>query len=107
MRTKTKLQSENKQTTRYIVKCPHCGWEYLLGEILYPNNVVGQPKNIIRDVNGHILYEEYLDGGETETSETYTCDHCSVPFVVDFKIDCEANKQEDLLDFSVQTTQLF
>ena len=30
------------------IKCPHCGREYLPGEIFMPKSFLGQPKNVIK-----------------------------------------------------------
>lgn len=53
-----KEENSLKLQPRTIIKCPHCGAEYLPGEVLYSDNVVGNPKNVIRDALGHIIYED-------------------------------------------------
>ena len=50
---KVKLQPKK------VITCPHCKWQYLPGEILYGDNVVGVPTQIVRDALGHVIYEEY------------------------------------------------
>lgn len=67
-----------------IIKCPNCGCEYLLGEILYPNLVLGQPKNIIKNEKGKI---EYWEDNDLSLSESYVCDNCNTPFIVNLKLD--------------------
>ena len=62
-----------------VIKCPHCGYEYLPAEIFYPNRFFGNPTNIIRDNDGKILN---FDGDSLDIYETYTCDKCNEPFKV-------------------------
>lgn len=62
------------------IKCPHCGTEYLPGEIYIPNYFVGQPTDIIKDEKGAVLG---FEGSDMETSEQYTCDLCGQTFRVD------------------------
>jgi len=38
-----------------IIECPHCGREYLPAEIFVPHPFFGRPRDIVRDVYGHIL----------------------------------------------------
>lgn len=91
---------------RTIIKCPHCGWEYLPGEVLYPRSVLGQPNNIIRDGLGHIIYEDYREGEEPEATEEYTCDNCNKPFVVEVSLNVKATEQVEELDFSEEYVSL-
>jgi len=96
-----------KQQARRVIVCPHCGYEYLPGEIFYPNNVVGQPTNIIRDTLGKILYEEYLEGKEPLAEEQYCCDNCGRPFVVEVDAHYKVREEIEELDFSNTTATLF
>ena len=40
------------------VKCPHCGYEHELSEILMPGDLIGRPETVIRDALGKIIYVE-------------------------------------------------
>ena len=40
-----------------VIKCPHCGCEYLPAEVFYPKYLLGKPFNIIRDEEGTILMQ--------------------------------------------------
>jgi DNA-directed RNA polymerase subunit RPC12/RpoP len=62
-----------------IIKCPTCGYEYLPAEIFMPNEFLGKPKNIVKDVYGKILGYEGIKMNDTET---YKCDSCNTTFEV-------------------------
>ena len=66
-----------------VIKCPHCGYEYLPSEIYYPEEYFGKPKNIIRDEEFKIIY---FDGESINTKEYYVCDNCKKPFGVDMDV---------------------
>lgn len=92
---------------RHIVKCPHCGWEYLLGEVYYPENTIGQPSNIIRDPLGKILYEEYEDGNKPLAEDKFVCENCDRPFIVELTTTVKVRAEEPELDFTEKTVQLW
>lgn len=92
---------------RPIIKCPHCNWEYLAGELLYPINMIGYPKNIVRDPLGHILYEEYPEDKEPLAEETYWCDHCDKPFTIEIEVKYKTKKMDEEKDFSDTSTTLW
>ena len=62
-----------------VIICPHCGYEYLTGEIFVPNYLIGQPRNVQRDDNGKILGHS---GIQCNWSESYVCDRCNKKFYV-------------------------
>lgn len=92
-----------KKTT---IRCPECGTEYLPGEIYFPEDFLGKPKNIIKDENGDVLG---FDGEDMNTVETYTCDHCGKTFTVDASITFRTNLVKDIFedddDFDVPETK--
>lgn len=69
-----------KKTT---IRCPHCGCEYLPGEIYFPDEFVGQPTHIIKDEEGQVLG---FDGTDMNTTEEYCCDKCGAKFTIDASI---------------------
>lgn len=75
-----------------IIKCPYCGYEYTPSEIYYPNEFLGKPKNIYRDIDGKI---EKIDK-EPNLSETYTCDSCDKTFKVSASVNFVTEKLEEL-----------
>lgn len=81
-----------KKTT---IRCPHCGWEYLPGEIYYPNDFVGKPWNIIRDAQGNILG---YDGDDMNTAEYFQCEHCNKEFKVDASITFRTESTNNVFD---------
>ena len=54
-----------------VIKCPNCGVEYLPGEIYIPNNLVGQPKDIERTIDGKI---DVYSGIPQNLTETFECE---------------------------------
>ena len=66
-----------------IIKCPHCGKEYLPVEIFYPNSFFGKPTEIYRNEEGEI---ENIQGTDMDLCETYICDDCRTLFKVDADI---------------------
>ena len=67
-----------------VIKCPHCGKEYLPVEIFYPNSFFGKPDEVYRDEEGKI---ECISGTDMDLSETYVCDDCRTLFKVDANLD--------------------
>lgn len=100
---------EQKLQPRQLVKCPHCGWEYLPCELLFSDQVLGQakPNSIIRDPLGHILFEEYQKDKEPLAEDTYVCDNCNKPFVVLVETNFRVKKQDKELDFSEKSVSLW
>lgn len=66
-----------------IIKCPNCETEYLPGEVFVPKYLIGQPKEIERDIYGKILFNE---GIEPNLEETFTCEKCSKQFKITAQI---------------------
>ena len=67
-----------------ILKCPVCGEEYLPGELVFPNYIIGQPKNIIKSDMGKI---EYWEDNDLSELETYICDKCNTPLDIEVKVE--------------------
>lgn len=97
LKTKSKLN---------IIKCPHCGWEYLPGEIYLPDEVTGYPENVIRDVLGKILYVEYKEDREPDTTEHFICENCNKQFAVEVTTTYKSRFEDPEIDFSNQFTSL-
>lgn len=93
-----------KETTMNIndtIICPHCGKEYLPGEIYLPEYFLGQPTNIVRDETSIYSY----DGTEQDLTETYTCDNCGYTFDVIAHINYETKlNQKHFFDEDYSTT---
>lgn len=83
---------ENNQN---LIRCPHCGQEYLPAEIFMPTDLLGEPTDIIRKPDGKIDF--FL--GEKPTFETeYCCDNCDTVFRVRARLSCESFTDEDFND---------
>lgn len=95
-----------EKTKGTVIVCPHCGWEYLPGEIFYGEALVGRPTEIVRDVLGKILYYEYKDGYELDTTEHYICDNCGKAFTIEAAISYKAKQEQEELDFSNNSVSL-
>lgn len=90
-----------------VIKCPHCGAEYLPGEIYMPNAVIGQPDEIVKDSFGKILYEDYFTPArEPDMLEHFTCEYCEKPFVIEAIVTYKSLKEEPEKDFATQYVSL-
>ena len=83
-----------------IIKCPHCGAQYLPGEIYMPGALIGQPDELVKDSLGKILYEDYPEDREPTMTEHYICDYCEKPFVVEATITYKTMAEAPENDFS-------
>ena len=71
------LTSEQTQYS-CVIKCPHCGAEYLFEEIFMADDIVGT-RHAIKDEKGKIVF---VEGDEPELLEEYVCDYCDKHFQV-------------------------
>lgn len=78
-----------------VVKCPHCGYEYLPCEIFFPDEFLGQATNIIRDESGKILF---WDGDSMNLKEEFVCDNCGTPFSIEGQITFKTKENKDMFD---------
>ena len=74
------------------IKCPICGWEYLPEEIYV--SILGNPKNIVRDEKGKILYHT---GDSMDRRENFECWHChtNLKVTMECKFKVEPNDWEE------------
>ena len=90
-----------------IIKCIHCGAEYLPGEIYMPNALVGQPDDIVKDSLGRILYEDYsTEDREPNTEEHFTCEFCDKPFIIEATVTYKTKEEAPEADFTQQYVSL-
>lgn len=90
-----------------IIKCPHCGAEYLPGEIYMPNSIIGQPDEVVKDSFGKIIYEDYFtEDREPSLTESFTCEYCNKPFVVTATVSYKAAHEVPEKDFSTNYVSL-
>lgn len=68
-----------KRILKNVIKCPHCGAEYLPAEIFLPDSFLGKPNTIQRDSENHI---ESFFGNDMDLKEEYRCDYCNKKFTV-------------------------
>ena len=88
-----------------FVKCPHCGYQYVPGEIFNPKHFLGQPRDIVRNSIGEILGYE---GTVMDTIETYICDNCNTEFTVTAKVSFTyANNQSNTDEIKLMKASLF
>ena len=87
-------------------KCPHCGAQYLPGEVYLPGALIGQPDDLVKDSLGRILYEDYQEGQEPNMIEHYICDYCDKPFIVEATVTYRTMVEEPEKDFSSQYVSL-
>lgn len=72
------------------IKCPDCGAEYLPAEIFYPDDLIGKPKDIEKDVYGKLLY---FAGSDSCLEEKYCCDYCGRVMTVSANLSFNATTQ--------------
>ena len=105
---------EQIQKKYQVIKCPHCGYEYIPSEIFYPGDLTGgRTESLVRDALGKILYLEYGESKYTEgrkldpcQPEQYYCDSCDKPFIVEPVITYRVKKEVEELDFSNESVSL-
>lgn len=90
-----------------VIRCPHCGAEYLPGELYMPGSIIGQPDEVIRDSFGKIIYEDYAtETREPDLVEHFTCEYCEKPFIVEATITYKAKEEAPERDFSTNYVSL-
>jgi len=97
---------KNDTKTLPIIKCPHCGWEYLPCEIYLPDYMLGRSDEVVRDPLGKIIYQDYQEGYEPDLTEHYICDNCNKPFVVEGQFTFKVKAEKAELDFSDTSASL-
>ena len=88
------------------IKCPHCGAEYLPGEIYMPGSLIGQPYEVVKDSLGKIIYEDYLPIKEPDMTEHFICDYCQKPFIVEATVTYKTKEEAPEKDFSTKYVSL-
>ena len=92
------LDSIDKKT---LITCPHCKTaQYLAEEIFMSSTFFGKPKDIVKDALGTIIYVDYPEDKEPVRLESYTCDYCNKPFVVEATVAYKAMEETPAKDFS-------
>ncbi len=89
-----------------IIKCAHCGAQYLPAEIFMPGAFLGRPDDLVKDSFGKILYEDYREGEEPDMTEQYICDYCNKPFIIEATILYKTMEEAPEKDFSTQYVSL-
>jgi DNA-directed RNA polymerase subunit RPC12/RpoP len=89
-----------------IIRCPHCGAEYLPGEIYMPGSLIGQPYEVIRDSFGKIIYEDYADLKAPDMTEHFICESCNKSFVIEATVTYKAKEEAPENDFSTKYVSL-
>ena len=83
-----------------VIKCPHCGAEYMAAEIFLPDSLLGKPHDIVKDDNGKI--KSFL-GKDMNLSESYRCDYCNKKFAVQASIKFNADSKTKDFDNKYKT----
>lgn len=89
-----------------VIKCPHCGFEYVPAEIFMPGDLVGTPDSIVRDALGKTIYVDYIEDEQPLSVEEYTCDNCGHTFLVEPVVQYKVKKQAEELDFGEESVSL-
>jgi hypothetical protein len=98
------LQNLDRKT---IIHCPHCRAEYLPGEIYMPGALIGQPPEIIKDSFGKIIYVDYQTQERApDTLESFICEYCEKPFIVEASIAYKSREEAPENDFTTKYVSL-
>ena len=90
-----------------VIKCTHCGAEYLPGEIYMPGSLIGQPDELVKDSLGRIIYEDYsTPEREPEMIEHFTCEYCNKPFIIEAVVTYKTKEEAPEKDFSTAYVSL-
>lgn len=94
------MKAEETKRGYKVIKCPHCGAEFLASEIFMPGEIVGKARSVVRDALNRLIYVEWEDDEEEEHDETYCCDFCGEEFTISPVVTYKVAKQEEELDFN-------
>ena len=79
-----------------VIVCPVCEQQYLPAEIFFPTDLIGNPKEIIKDTSGKV---EFFIGDDQDLDETYICDNCGTKLKIHanltFKVDAISSNFEE------------
>lgn len=89
-----------------VIRCPHCGAEYLPGEIYIPGSLIGQPVELVKDSVGKIIYEEYTESKAPDMIERYICDQCDKSFVIEAQVTYKTRAEDVVKDFKTEYVSL-
>ncbi len=90
-----------------VSRCPHCGAEYLPGELYMPGSLIGQPDEVIRDSFGKIIYEDYNSADrEPCMEEHFICEYCEKPFIIEATVTYRAKEEAPEKDFTTAYVSL-
>ena len=97
----------NRNHKSPLIRCPHCGAEYLPGEIYMPCSLIGQPDEVVRDSLGKIIYEDYdTPDREPNTEEHFVCEYCEKPFIIEAIITYKTKEEATENDFTTSYVPL-
>lgn len=97
---------EKQKQNWSTIKCIHCGAELHPAEVFYPEDLLGDPRNIVRDPLGKILYVEYKEDCEPNLVQTFECPECGKQFVVEASVSFKVKKVPVEEDFSSDSVSL-
>ena len=75
-----------------LIRCPHCGAEYLPAEIFYPKYLLGMPSDIEKSTTGKITS---YNGTSMCLAEEYNCDFCNTTFIARASVSFSTRKVEE------------
>lgn len=106
--TKQDLEDLEKSGNKIRITCPHCKTaRYLPGEIFMPGPIIGKPVEVVKDALGDIIFVDYdKEKNLPNLTESYICDYCNKPFVVEASITYKAVFEAPEKDFSQEYVSL-
>ena len=105
--TKQDIKELETKGQKILIHCPHCKAQDLPGEIYIPGALIGQPVEIVKDSLGEILYVDYhTESNLPNNKESFTCEYCDKPFVLDALITYKPVHEAPERDFRQQYVSL-
>lgn len=103
----TKQDIDTLKKSNKLIECPHCGAQFLQGEIYMPGALIGKPVEMVRDSLGRIIYVDYdHEGNMPNMAEHFTCEYCDKPFIIEATITYKTTTEAPERDFSTEYVSL-
>jgi hypothetical protein len=72
-----------------------------------PGALIGQPDELVKDSLGKIIYEDYYTSErEPNLTESFTCEYCNKPFVIEAVVSYKTRAEAPERDFQSQYVSL-
>jgi hypothetical protein len=99
--TKLAIADLNEEAKKkLLITCPHCKAQYLPGEIYMPGALIGEPREVVKDPSGTIVYVDYHKVDKMPNmAESFVCEYCDQPFEVEATITYKTKEAAPEINF--------